>query len=81
MSLSPTSIFLNYNYFYARAKCNDFEEGGVGGLIEKGYFQSIVLWQKGLTVFDRGHLYHYTERQEPCGPMTVYVRSPTFHEE
>ncbi len=60
------------NYRWDRARGVEMEGGGIGGLIDKGYFATIVL--SGDSV-DGSDLRLYRRRGEPCGDFKIYGRS------
>jgi hypothetical protein len=50
------------------------EGGGIGGLIDNGYFASIAI--AGNT-FDGSNLQQYRNRNEKCGAYTIFDRINT----
>lgn len=72
--LNPDSLplVLPYNYLFERQAGMPFEREGVGGLIARGYFASLLL-PAGSTAFDGADLHLYTPVTSVSG-MTVYRR-------
>lgn len=62
-----------YNYAPDRAAGIPFERGGIGGLIEEGYFAALLLPPGTETTFDSGRLSRYT-RVGACADVDVWVR-------
>lgn len=73
MNPSPQTFVLAYNYWNDRQKGLPFEHNGIGGLIEKGYFNALILPALVTNEFDGGHLQGY-ERQANCQDYAVYKR-------
>jgi len=59
------------NYRWDKPRGMKMEGGGIGGLIDKGYFGSIVIVG---SKFDGSNLQHYRNRNEKCGPYTIFDR-------
>ena len=59
------------NYRFDKPSGIKMEGGGVGGLIDKGYFASIVLVGE---TFDNSDLRRYRPRKEKCGAYTIFDR-------
>jgi hypothetical protein len=77
MNPSEPYIMLPYNYPFDRKAGHAFEAGGVGGLIEKGYFNALVLqMEPGATTHDGGRLDAYERRPGLCHGQTVFVKRP-----
>ncbi|HTL66487.1 MAG TPA: hypothetical protein VL200_02390 [Lacunisphaera sp.] len=73
--LNPASppLVLAYHYQRDRRAGSTFEQRGVGGMIESGYFRSLLLPSQTTTTFDNGRLVHYVRDQTVDG-MTVFRR-------
>ena len=73
--LSPQSppLVLAFNYSSDRAAGRSFESGGVGGLIEQGFFQSLLLPSDTGNNYDGGSLQRY-RRGESVNGLTVFRR-------
>ena len=63
---------VSFNYQFDRQAGADFEGGGIGGMIERGDFASLLIDHSGDT-FDGGRLDGY-ERRPPCADLTPFVR-------
>ncbi|GAB6052607.1 hypothetical protein JCM17960_14270 [Magnetospira thiophila] len=74
MNLSEQAFILNYNYPLQRAAGVPFERGGIGGLVEEGYFASIALSHDGDS-HDGGRLTHYTRQPLPCAGLTLWLKN------
>ncbi|MBF0153967.1 MAG: hypothetical protein HQL64_09540 [Magnetococcales bacterium] len=75
MSGSIPVFQLAYHYWGDRARGRTFERGGVGGLIEEGYFGSLLLETSTGESYDQGRLdtfYRRTNRH--CGRFVLYER-------
>ena len=74
--LNPHSppLVLSFNYTFDLDAGKSFEAGGVGGLIEAGYFSSLLLRPNTQDSFLSGRLTRYT-RGETVGDLTVYRRT------
>ena len=59
------------NYRWDKPRGIKMEGGGVGGLIDKGYFATIILSGK---TFDGSDLRHYQKRDEKCGSYNIFKR-------
>ena len=67
-------IFPSYNYFAERARGVPYQDGGIGALIEKGYFGALILEAPGES-FDGGKLaLYYRPDADACRDRTVYRR-------
>ncbi len=67
---SPEPFVTYYNYPTDRKAGLEMEAGGIGGLIDKAYFQTLVL-PSGVDSFDGGSLTLY-EKQRVCENYDVY---------
>ncbi|MES2692478.1 MAG: hypothetical protein V4773_03320 [Verrucomicrobiota bacterium] len=67
-------IVLAYNYDWDRRHQRTFESGGIGGLIEQGYFASLFLPADTTTHHDGGSLKRYT-RVSDISQLTLYRRT------
>ena len=59
------------NYRWDKPGGIEMEGGGIGGLIDKGYFATIVLSGEK---FDNSDLRRYLPRKEKCGVYTIFDR-------
>ena len=71
ISPSDQHFLLSFYYHSDRAEGRPFEADGVGGLINQGYFNSLVL-EKPVDQFDGASLSSYHLRPETCGSWAVY---------
>lgn len=76
MNPSPHTFVLAYNYWTDRQKGIPFEHDGIGGLIQHGYFKSLILPLPITTEFDGASLKDY-ERQQSCQGYAVFMRKGT----
>jgi hypothetical protein len=67
---------VSFNYEAERKAGKVFEDGGIGGLIERGYFKSLVLTvaPQPLESWDGGAMKRYRFRGDLCGVETVFLR-------
>lgn len=77
MNPSPYTFVLAYNYWNDRQKGLPFEHNGIGGLIENGYFNALILPSPVTNEFDGGSLQNY-ERQASCQDYAVFKRRGTI---
>ena len=70
---SPEPFVTYYNYPTDRAAGLEMEAGGIGGLIEQGYFKTLVL-PVDIDSFDGGALTLYV-KQRQCEGYDVYKRT------
>jgi hypothetical protein len=73
ISSSDQHFLLSFYYHSDRAAGRSFEADGVGGLINQGYFNSLVL-ENPIDEFDGASLSGYHLRPETCGGWVVYVK-------
>lgn len=76
MNPSPQTFVLAYNYWTDRKNGIHFEHNGIGGLIEHGYFNSLILPLPITTEYDGASLKDY-ERQSSCQGYAVFTRKGT----
>jgi len=62
------------NYRFDKPLGIAMEGGGIGGLIDKGYFASIAIVGNN---FDGSNLRQYRNRNEKCGAFTIFDRINT----
>lgn len=74
MTPGTPSFVLAYGYVQDRAAGREFESGGIGGLIEKGYFKALILSPQLSDRFDGGSLALYRLTGKPCGTYRVYLK-------
>lgn len=73
--LPATQHFVvHMNYFSDRAAGIEKESGGIGGLIDKGFFATLALGEGRAGGFDGSDLKLYKKRSEPCGGFDIYAR-------
>ncbi len=70
---SPT-FMIAYNYWFDRQKHHSFESNGIGGLIEKHYFATLLLPSDVHETFDEASLLHYQKLPDSCAGYTVYTK-------
>lgn len=63
---------LHYNYRRDRASGIPMEGGGVGGLIDKGYFEIVILLTEMKGRFDGSDLSKYRPRTQTCPSLVIY---------
>jgi hypothetical protein len=75
--LNPGSppFVLAFNYGIDRAAGRAFESGGIGGLIEAGYFRSLLLPAETIGTFDGGRLRLYTRGETIEGNLAIFRRT------
>ncbi len=71
---SPAFV-LGFNYQADRARGRPFEANGIGGLIEQGYFASLLLPADTRGRYDGGSLERYVRNEEVAG-LALYRRLP-----
>ncbi|MCS5712139.1 hypothetical protein [Candidatus Berkiella aquae] len=76
MNASPHTFVLAYNYWSDRQMGIPFEDNGIGGLIEKGYFNALILPSPVTDEFDGASLQTF-KRQESCEGYAVFTRKGT----
>lgn len=69
-------LVLAFNYNLERADGRTFESGGLGGLIDAGYFQTLLLPLDTQQKYDGGSLCHY-RRGQTIGGLTLFHRDAT----
>jgi hypothetical protein len=91
--MTPGSLpfVLAYGYDEDRNADRPFERGGVGGMIEGGFFAALALPRGTLSTFDGGSLAAYERIEHPCPTFDVFLRkariskktgnSPSFQHE
>ena len=70
---SDPAFVLHWNYPLDRAAGVAMEGGGVGGLIERGYFATVVLGT-GQTGFDGGNVARHYQPAATCPDFVIYRR-------
>lgn len=76
MNPSPQTFVLAYNYWTDRQNGIHFEHNGIGGLIQHGYFNALILPLPVTTEFDGASLKDY-EQQQSCQGYAVFTRKGT----
>lgn len=71
---SGENFLLSFYYHSDRAAGRSFEAGGIGGLIENGYFNTLV-FEKPLVKFDGASLDKYILQSTTCGGWSVYHKT------
>ncbi|MDI1249718.1 MAG: hypothetical protein PSV13_12710 [Lacunisphaera sp.] len=69
-------LVVAFNYYLERADGRSFERGGLGGLINAGSFQTLLLPADTQQKYDGGSLRHY-RRGPTVGDLTVFHRDST----
>lgn len=75
LNAGSPSLVIAFNYGLDRAAGRAFEHDGLGGLIARGYFRTLLLPSATGTDYDGGSLRLYS-RGETVADMTVYHRKP-----
>jgi hypothetical protein len=70
---SPT-FMLAYNYWFDRQRHHAFESNGIGGLIEKQYFATLILPSDIEKTFDEASLSHYQKLPDTCVGYSMYIK-------
>lgn len=65
---------LAYNYWFDRSKGIEFEEDGIGGLINKRYFSALLLPSHMQNSFDESPLEGYQKQPGLCANYTIYIK-------
>lgn len=73
MNPSPISFVLAYNYWQDRSDNRPFEHNGIGGLIQQGYFQTLILPSTYSTSFDGATLSNYEYQTKDCAGYSVFI--------
>lgn len=73
MNPSPEPFVLAYNYWTDRQAEIPFEHNGIGGLIQEGYFNALILPLPITDEFDGASLQAFV-RQESCEGYAVFTR-------
>ncbi|HRE33216.1 MAG TPA: hypothetical protein PLD88_14660, partial [Candidatus Berkiella sp.] len=76
MNACPNTFVLAYNYWSDRQMEIPFEHNGIGGLIEQGYFNALILPAPVTDEFDGANLQAF-KRQESCEGYAVFTRKGT----
>ncbi|MGE3319432.1 MAG: ArnT family glycosyltransferase [Candidatus Berkiella sp.] len=76
MNPSSQSYVLAYNYWNDRKDGIPFEQNGIGGLIQQGYFNALVLPSPITDSFDGASLEDFS-RQNSCPGYAVFTRKGT----
>ncbi|MFI4938473.1 MAG: hypothetical protein ACHQJ6_08215 [Candidatus Berkiellales bacterium] len=73
---SRNTFMLAYNYWSDRQAGRIFEQNGVGGLVQQGYFNALILTPEYATspVFDGGSLSSYQYRPGLCQGFAIFVK-------
>jgi len=74
MNPSPLSFVLAYNYWQDRKDNRTFEHNGIGGLIQQGYFNTLILPAVITTHFDAGDLSAYQREPVTCMGFAVFTK-------
>ena len=74
---SEPPVFQTYNYYLNRISApNSHQYGGVGGMIDKGMFATIMLSSPRIS-FDGESLEKYNIQEQRCGGQVIYLRKST----
>lgn len=76
LNASSPPLVLAFNYGLERTDKRTLERGGLGGLIDAGYFQTLLLPADTQQKYDGGSLRYY-RRGETVGGLTVFHREST----
>lgn len=71
---AKNNFVYHYHYFTDRAAGIKMEGGGIGGLIDRGYFATLVMGDQNEKKFDGSDLALYRERPGLCGGARIYSR-------
>ncbi|MDP6883169.1 MAG: hypothetical protein QF830_03445, partial [Rhodospirillales bacterium] len=74
MTPGTPSFVLGYGYQTLRAEGRDMERGGIGGLIEEGYFAALALPLGTADTFDGARLDGYRPATAGCPAFKVFLR-------
>ena len=74
MNPSPISFVLAYNYWSDRHANRAFEHNGIGGLIQQGYFNTLVLPKNISNQFDGASLANYSAEPQACTGYLVFTK-------
>jgi hypothetical protein len=74
MTPGTPSFVLAFGYAQDRAAGRKFERGGVGGLIEEGYFNALILPPQLRDRYDGGSLAQYRLTDRSCGKYRVHLK-------
>ena len=64
----------HFNYYTDRVAGIEKEGGGIGGLMDRGYFATIVLSSNATGRFDGSDLSRYRPRPTACPDVVIYDR-------
>ena len=76
MTPGTPPFVLGYGYKAMRAAGRPMERGGVGGLIEDGYFATLVLPLSTINTFDGASIDGYRPAPADCPAFKVFLRAP-----
>ena len=66
---------LAFGYFEDRKQGLQYQSNGIGGLIDKGYFSTLILLDGNATgLFDGGSLSGYRSMGEECGGYRIWKK-------
>ncbi|MBS0290532.1 MAG: hypothetical protein JSS07_10935 [Proteobacteria bacterium] len=71
---SPISFVLAYNYWQDRNAQLVFEQNGIGGLIQQGYFNTVIIPKYYINDFDGAPLKAFTLQSQDCAGFAVFKR-------
>jgi hypothetical protein len=77
MSPHEPRFHLFYNYLRDRGAGRWFESGGVGILISRAYFGSIIMGAGVKPEFDGAAFTLYQRHKKDCAGLDIYIRRPT----
>ena len=72
---SKMPIAPSWNYEVERRKGVPFEHGGIGGLIDTGYFASLLL-PKSIKDVDGSSFQRYRNTNDECAGYDIYIKIP-----
>lgn len=76
MNPSPIPIIDSWNYEYYRSKGSVLEYDGIGGLLDRGYFGSVLISPDRNRRLDGSEMKKYQFANRSCGGLLLYERRP-----
>ncbi len=74
MLSSGQHFIIHFHYHFDRAAGIEMEGGGIGGLIDRGYFATFALDKGSNGHFDGSDLKRYRARPGDCSGLIIYDR-------
>ena len=75
MNQQSFPFVLAYNYWNDRVDGESFEDNGIGGLIDKSYFKTLILPVQITSTFDGASLLPFQKETEVCPGYAVWSRN------